>query len=282
MKAVFQQIETAAEVSWKVHRRSEERFGFEWHFHPEHELTFITAGTGRRFVGDSIEEYTPGDLVLTGPDLPHTYASHESSVPGEAVVVQFRSDFLGKELFEVPDLAPIGIMLAKASSGLCFPGPRLAAVDATLRGLPERPGPERTIDLLQVLLLLARAGNVRPLASSGYRPTLNHSTRDRLDAICGYLQAQYSEPVELSEVARVAHLSPAACSRFIHRTMGRTLTEYLNEVRIGAACRLLTETDRRVAEIATTCGYPNLANFNRQFRKLKGTTPRAYRDAFQS
>jgi AraC-like DNA-binding protein len=282
VEAAFEQIETAAEVSWKAHRRAEEHFDFHWHFHPEYELTLITAGAGRRFVGDSIEEYAPGDLVLTGPDLPHTYASEESSALAEAVVCQFRPDFLGQELFAGPDLAPIGTMLARASSGLCFPAPRLAAIDATLRGLPERPGPERTIDLLRVLLHLARSGNIRPLASPGYRPTLNHATRDRLDAICRYLQARYPEPVMLSEVARVAHLSPAACSRFIHRTMGRTLTEYLNELRIGAACRLLAETDRQVAEIATTCGYPNLANFNRQFRRLKGTTPRSYRDAFRS
>jgi AraC-like DNA-binding protein/mannose-6-phosphate isomerase-like protein (cupin superfamily) len=280
--AVFEQIETAAEVSWKVHRRAEERFDFHWHFHPEYELTFITSGTGRRFVGDSIEEYTPGDLVLTGPDLPHTYASRESETLAEAIVVQFRSDFLGKELFAGPDLAPIANMLARASRGLCFPVPRLVAIDSTLRGLPERPGPERTIDLLHVLLLLGRASSTRSLASPGYRPALNHATRDRLDAICLYLHARYSEPVILSEVARVAHLSPAACSGFIHRTMGRTLTEYLNELRIGAACRLLAETDRQVGEIAIACGFPNLANFNRQFKKLKGTTPRAYRGAFQS
>jgi AraC-like DNA-binding protein len=280
--AVFEQIETASEVSWKVHRRAEERFDFHWHFHPEYELTFITSGTGRRFIGDSIEEYTPGDLVLTGPDLPHTYASHEGPTLAEAVVVQFQRDFLGRKLFSVPDLTPIGKMLDRASTGLCFPAPRRAAIDAALGGLPERPGPERTIDLLHALLRLARSHNIRQLASPGYRPTLNHATRDRLDDVCHYLHAHYSGPVVLDEVARVAHLSPAACSRFIRRTMGRTLTEYLNELRIGAACRFLAETDRQVAEIATACGYPNLANFNRQFRKVKGMTPGAYRAAFRS
>jgi AraC-like DNA-binding protein len=282
VEAVFEQIETADEVSWKVHTRTGERFDFDWHFHREYELTLITSGAGRRFVGDSIEEYTAGDLVLTGPDLPHTYASREEGTPPEAVVVQFRRDFLGPGLLAGPDLAPIGALLDRASAGLCFPAPRPAAIDTTLRGLPGQPGPERTIDLLRVLLRLARSDNIRPLASPGYRPALNHATRDRLDDVCRYLQAHYSEPVSLREVSRVAHLSPAACSRFIRRTIGRTLTEYLNELRIGAACQLLAETDRQVAEVAITCGYPNLANFNRQFRKLKATTPTAYRAAFRS
>lgn len=282
MDAVFERIGTATEVSWTVHRRAAQRFDFHWHFHPEYELTLVTSGTGRRFVGDSIEKYDPGDLVLAGPALPHTYASDESATHAEAVVVQFQPDFLGPEFFARPDLGPISTMLARASSGLCFPGPRLVAIDTALRGLPEQPGPERTIDLLHVLLLLARASSSRPLASSGYRPTLNHATRDRLDSVCRYMQARFSEPITLSQVARVANLSPPACSRFIHRTIGRTLTEYLNELRVGAACQLLAETDRQVAEIAIACGYPNLANFNRQFRKLKGTTPRAYRAAFPS
>ncbi|MBO0835141.1 MAG: AraC family transcriptional regulator [Actinobacteria bacterium] len=281
MEAVFEQIATAPEVSWKVHRRVAQRFDFQWHFHPEYELTLVSSGTGRRFIGDSIREYSPGDLVIIGPELPHTYASNDDSASGEAVVVQFGHDFLGQDIFDRPDLEPIGRLLQRASTGVSFPPPRDAAIDITLSGLPEQPGPERTIDLLRVLLSLARARNAQPLASPGYRPVLNHATRDRLDEVCRYLQAHYHEPVTLSDVARVAHLSPAACSRFIRRSMGRTLTEYLNELRVGAACRLLAETDRQVADIASGCGYPNLANFNRQFRRLKATTPRAYRAAFR-
>lgn len=280
MEAVFERVETVPEVSWTCHLRREERFGFHWHFHPEHELTLITAGTGHRFVGDSIEPYGPGDLVLAGPDLPHTYAS--DSGPAEAVVAQFRPDFLGPALFAGPDLAPIGRLLAAAAGGLAFPAARAAEVGATLRGLLDRPGPERTLDLLAVLLALARAGDARPLAGPGYRPALDRTTRDRLDAVCRHLQDRYREPVRLAEVARVAHLSPAACCRFFRRATGRTLTAYLTELRIAAACRLLADTDRPVTDIATSCGYPNLANFNRRFRQLKATTPRSYRAAHRT
>jgi AraC-like DNA-binding protein len=280
MEAVFEQIETPPEVSWQCHVRRAARFDFHWHYHPECELTLITHGTGRRFVGDSMEEYGPGDLVLTAPNLPHTYVSEGESAYAEAIVVQFRPDFLGAKLFAGPDLAPIGELLNGAMRGLARQAHEDAPISELLARLATRPGPERTVDLLDVLLRLARLGT-RPLASSGYQPAHDQASSRRLDDICRHLHDHFAEPVTLSEIARVAHLTPAACSRFFHRTMGRTLTGYITELRIGAACRMLVSTDRPIAEIAASCGYPNLANFNRRFRMLKATTPTDYRSAFQ-
>ena len=279
MEAVYEKIETAPEVSWRSHIRRAGGFDFHWHFHPEHELTLITRGTGRRFVGDCIEEYGPGDLVLTGPDLPHTYASDSLSAGAEAVVIQFRPDFLGRALFAGPDLAPIGRVLADSSAGLAFPGDRPPVIDEKLSRICDRPGPERTLDLLEILLQLSQSQG-RRLASPSYSPIHNHASRDRLDSICRFLHARYAQPVTLAEIAGAAHLSPAACSRFFRRAMGRTLTAYLTELRIGAACRMLLDTDRPVGEIATACGYQNLANFNRRFRELKATTPMVYRVSY--
>jgi AraC-like DNA-binding protein len=281
VEAVLEQIETPPEVSWQWHVRRAGRFDFHWHYHPECELTLITHGTGRRFVGDSMEEFRPGDLVLTAPNLPHTYASEDGCTYAEAIVVQFLPDFLGARLFAGPDLIPIGELLSRAARGLTCPAPQDAGISETLTRLGTRPGPERTIDLLDVLLRLARL-DTRPLASREYQPTHDHASSRRLDDICSHLHAHYAEPIPLRDIAQVAHLTPAACSRFFRRTMGRTLTAYITELRIGAACRMLVSTDRPVGEIAATCGYPNLANFNRRFRELKSTTPKAYRAAFQT
>jgi AraC-like DNA-binding protein len=279
MEAVLQRIETPPEVSWQLHVRREAHFDFHWHYHPECELTLITHGTGRRFVGDSVEEYGPGDLVLMAPNLPHTYASEGNSAHAEAIVIHFRPDFLGAPLFAGPDLAPIREMLTRAARGLARPAQQDAGISELLAQLGARPGPERTIGLLDVLLRLARL-ETRALASRGYQPSYDSASSRRLDDMCRHLHAHFADPVTLSEIARVAHMTPAACSRFFHRAMGRTLTGYLTELRIGAACRMLASTDRPVAEIAATCGYPNLANFNRRFRLLKATTPTDYRAAF--
>lgn len=286
MEAILELIQTPPEVSWQCHVRREDRFDFHWHYHPECELTLITRGAGRRFVGDSMEEYRAGDLVFLAPALPHTYASDDEHSGGgarcgtEAVVVQFRPEFLGAGLFARPDLAPVGDLIARAARGLAVPASGASTIAALLPRLTTGPGPERTITLLAILLQLARL-ETRPLASSRYQPTHDHASSRRLDDICRYLHAHYDEPVTLRDVATVAHLTPAACSRFFHRAMGRTLTDYIGELRVGAACRLLVDTDQPVAQIAAACGYLSLANFNRRFRQLKSTTPTAYRAAFQ-
>ena len=279
MDAAFERIDALPRTSWKFHVRSEPRFGFRWHFHDEYELTLITRGTGRRFVGDSLEAYDPGDLVLFGEDLPHAYVS-DTADGNEAVVLQFRRSFLGPELFDAPDFAAVGTLLARSRRGLAYPRALGSALRARMHGLGSLDGAERTLGLLGLLVELARVPDPRPLASQHYQPTLNVTTRARIDAVCRFLQEAYDRPVNLAEVAAVAHLTPAAFSRFFQREMGRTLTAYLTELRISAACRLLASTDLPVATIAGRCGYGNLANFNRRFRVLKQMAPREYRRAF--
>lgn len=280
MRASFEQIEVTGESAWKQHVRRLPVFPFEWHFHREAELTLITEGSGSRFAGDCIETYGPGDLTLIGPGLPHTYMSAAGPPVHEAVVAQFRRDFLGPGLFGSAGLAPIAGLLDRSAQGLAFTAAARDRAGAIMRAMPELPACERTVALLQVLTMLARDDS-RPLASDHYAPVLGDATRLRIDAVCRYIHARYTEPITLGQVAEVAHLSPVACSRFFHRAMGRTLTTYLNELRVGAACRLLADTDLPIAEAAAMSGYQNLSNFNRRFRELKRMSPRDYRARFQ-
>jgi AraC-like DNA-binding protein len=271
MRATFEHIRTSPHLSWTLFVRREPQFGFLWHFHREYELTLITRGMGTRFVGDSVEDYRPGDLTLIGPELPHTYASIGDGQ--EAVVAQFRRDSFGPGFFDRPEFAEVAELLDRSARGL-----RLPPGGAALAELVGQPPAERTVGLLGALVGLARTGNeARPLASPAQRVALSSRTRDRIDAVIRLLHAEYARPVSLAEVAGVAHLSQPATSRFFRRTTGSTITDYLNGVRINAACRLLLESDRRIADIAADCGYANLSNFNRRFRELKGMSPRDYR-----
>ncbi|WP_433443278.1 AraC family transcriptional regulator [Nonomuraea sp. CA-141351] len=277
MRAIYEHIEATSQLSWKLYVRQASHFRFAWHFHREFELTLITRGTGTRFVGDCVEEYGPGDLTLIGPQMPHTYQSMPGHGRHEAIVAQFRRDFLGRDFFDRPEFAGVASLLERSARGLSFPP---HAVD--LGAFGAMPPPERTLALIDALVRLSRCAEARPLAGDQHIPVLNGSTRDRIDAIVRLLNEEYAGPVTLEAVARAAHLAPASASRFFRRTTGTTITGYLNMLRVDAACRLLRETDRSISGIAADCGYSNLSNFNRRFRELKGMSPREYRSRWQN
>lgn len=277
MQATREHIVTEGDVSWTYSAFTAPAFGVVWHYHPEIELTLITQGAGTRIVGDSVETYRPGDLALIGPDLPHTYISGLDSGPQSAVVIQFRRDFLGDGWLSRPEFEPILRLIDDATHGVTL-DPR-ADVRDTLLALPTRDPLDRTMALIRLLDHLADDGHRRTLATphSGHR--LPAPARRRIDAACSYVQASYTDPgaVGLTSVAAAAHMTPAAFSRFFRRAMGRTLTDYVTELRLANACRLLADSDLPVVDVAIRSGYGNLSNFNRQFRARKEMTPREYR-----
>lgn len=276
----FEHVQPGEASAWNQHVRSEASFPFLWHFHEEFELTLITAGIGTRFIGDSIETYEPGDLTFIGPDLPHTYASTPGKHGAGAIVMQFRRDFLGENFFDAVDLSPVAGLLGRAARALWFDPSVATKVRPAAEALSQAAPCERTVLLLQILTVLAGEKRYRALVGTEYSPALTATTRERIDAVCNYLYSRLSEPIDARAVADIAHLSPSAFSRFFRRTMGRTLTAYVNELRVSSACRLLVETDLSISAIAGQCGYENLSNFNRRFLQLKHVSPRQYRARF--
>jgi AraC-like DNA-binding protein len=269
----------ASSFVWK--RRRDPRFEFSWHFHPEVELTRVVRSRGRRLVGDSVEDYADGDLVLLGPELPHTWHSEPGRRgPHEAVVVQFAPAFLGPAFLAVPELLPVRRLLERARRGLRFEGRPAREVGRRLDAMQDLDGFARLRSLLEVLALLAAERRARPLASPGYAPPARRGDPARIDRVCRFLAERFLEDVPLAEAASRAHLSPSAFCRFFRARTGKTLVGYLNELRIGHACRLLVETDRPVADVAFASGFHNLAHFNRRFLALRGRPPREFRRAF--
>ena len=254
-------------------------FPYRWHFHAAYELTLITAGQGRRFVGDSIEWFETGDLVLLGPHLPHTWHSD----PGRgrrsaAVVVRFETDCFGGDFFERGELTRIRGLLERSRRGLSYgASPAVGEVAAALtRGCDAQPFAQM-IALLDMLQVLATRGRGRELSSPAYASTARAIDARRIDRVCRHVMQHIARRLPLGDVAAIAGLSPEAFSRFFHRMTGRTFVAWIHEVRIGHACRLLTTTERPVLEVALAAGFENLSNFNRVFRRLRGCTPRAFR-----
>ncbi|MEU8223234.1 AraC family transcriptional regulator [Kribbella sp. NPDC048915] len=277
MKPRYERPGVPGGTTFTCFTRRDKAFGFAWHFHQEYELTLITVGSGTRYVGTSVEGYLPGDLVLLGPELPHTYASGERS---EAAVTQFRHDFLGAGFFDLPQFAAIRSMLNESARGLYFGGAR-QELRAEIASLPRLAPAVQTVRLLGVLQCLAADGVASPITGAGYAAAPSSAVRDRVDVVCRYLQEAHTEPVVLDEVAALVHMAPTSFSRFFRRAIGCTLTDYVNQLRVETACRLLTTTALPVTEVAARSGYRNLANFNRRFRELKAMQPSQYRAAHQ-
>jgi AraC-like DNA-binding protein len=278
MRARIERVSTGPAASFLCRRRVDARFGFYWHFHLEVELTLIVRSRGRRFVGDSIEPYEEGDLVLLGSNLPHTWDSDPSRQgPHEAVFCQFSPSFLGQDFLGAPELTAVRRLLERSAQGLRFGGRTQREAARRMEGLEGMQGLGRLAALLELLDLLARSREFRTLSTREFVPALRRGDAGRIDRVCRFLNDRCAERVTLAEAAAVAHLSIPAFSRFFRRKTGRTLVAYLNELRTGLACRELIESDRSVSEIAFHSGFNNLSNFNRRFLELKGMSPREFR-----
>lgn len=254
-------------------------YGTRWHFHPEVQITLATKSQGYRIVGDSISPLRDGDCVLIGSDVPHVWQQDPSMDRHavQAVIVRFRRDFLGADWLARPEMDRLNKLLVRARRGLQVTGRTLAEISGRLQALPKLDGLTRIVELLSVLDGLSRSGELKPLASASFRPALEATDQERMGRILRYIEENLVDELSRDDLARVASLSAGAFSRYFKSRMGKSLPEYVNELRTGRACRLLAESDQPVTDIAFDCGYRNLANFNRWFLKLTGHPPRHYR-----
>ncbi len=256
-------------------------FGCLWHFHPEFELTLCLSGGTHRWVGDRISPLAEGDLVFLGPNLPHDYRNDPAPGrpvrPVDAVNVQFPPAFLGGNWLDPAEMNDISRLFQRASDGLSITGAaRDRAADHMIRMLDVH-GVRRLILLLEMLADLASASDLTRIASPGFAPEIRSVDSERMGFISAFIQEKIDQPLYLSDVAGHAGMSPITFSRYFRSRTGKTFPNYLNELRIARVCRLLVETDGTVSEIAWSCGFDSLANFQKQFRKIHACTPKDYR-----
>ncbi len=277
MKPVFEKVPRRDWESFHCELIQGSDYGTRWHFHPEFQLTLAVRSSGHRVVGDNIAPLTDGDMVLLGSNLPHVWHQDEDKGGVDAIVVRFEENFLGREFLDRPEMEGVRRLLRRAARGLEVRGQTRREVAQRLRHLAGASGLTRVVDLLAILDLLARAKDLRALASAGYEPTLHATDQGRMERVCDFIHEHLTEDIDRAQLAKLAHLSEGAFSRFFRSRTGKTVPEYINEVRIGRACRLIAEDQHNITDIALDCGYRNLANFNRRFREVVGRTPREYR-----
>ncbi len=279
MKPVFEKVPRRDWESFHCEVVEGPDYGTRWHFHPELQLTLALKSSGHRVIGDNIAPLADGDLVLVGSNLPHVWHQDTGSKAADvhAIIVRFTEDFLGRDFMSMPEMEMVTRLFRRAARGLEVRGKTLEDVSTHMQRLAASTGLARVIELLSILDILARAKDLIPLASAAYEPTLQAADQDRMERVCDYIHTHLTEDIDRAGLAKLAHLSEGAFSRFFKSRTGKTVPEYINEVRIGRACRLIAEDDHNITDIALDCGYRNLANFNRRFREVTGVTPRDYR-----
>ena len=287
MRPIVQHIETRAGRSFLLERyRPRGGWAFNWHGHPEFELTLIERGRGRRLVGDHAGDFADGDLVLIGPDLPHTWQSVPRGRAGgrsAAVVAQFAADWPARAGLGLPEHVATRRMLARASVALRFTGKAAADAADDLAAAIDLPPARQATALVGVLCRLAAVRGPQPLATPAFAVRAVRQGRQS-DALLDRAAAHVAACLDAgrcpaqAEVAARCRASPSSFSRAFRRATGRTFTAYLHEARVARACRLLIETDAKTTALALDSGFENLSNFNRVFKRLTGATPSAYRD----
>ena len=285
MKPVFEQIPGRGSESFWCETIRGPDFGCTWHFHPEYELTLTLRSQGHRIVGDHYAVLDPGDLVLVGPNLPHIWQNDVAVNGGtdvHAIVIQFRDDFLGKEFIGRPELALVRQLLARSHRGLKVTGQTRQRVADRIQEIVSQTGYDRLLGLLWILGELAHSREFCPLAAADFQSEANHGDEERMTRIWDFINQRVGEPIYLQDVARIAALSETAFERYFRARTGRTFVDFLNELRIGRACRLLSETSKPVTTIAFSCGFENLANFNRQFLRRRKISPRQFRSRLET
>ncbi len=283
MKPLFEKV-LLAEASFLIKEEHFNRFDIPWHLHPEFELSLLFQGDGKLNVGDQISDIGEQELVLLGPNLPHSWFGNLNARPGsksKQIVIQFPQDFLGNGFFQQHAFTKIADLLHRSARGLIFSEPEKTRVARKIRRMLHMPDFERTMELLNVLHILAQGRHYRILSSIGYSSQLNEHESARLNNIYKFILENFRNYLDLKTVARYANMTPQAFSKYFRERTRKNYITFLNEVKIGYACRLITEKKMNISQICYECGYTNLSNFNRQFRRIMDLTPSQYARQFE-
>ncbi|MDB5023612.1 MAG: hypothetical protein JWP78_1367 [Mucilaginibacter sp.] len=255
-----------------------------FHFHNAYEMVFILKSNGRRIVGDNIENFTDGDLVLMGPDLPHVwynekeYYLENSTSRVRAIVIYFHPDWLTDDILKSSDHTKLGLLFKNSNRGIKILGLTKAKVLKHIIKLTSSQGLKRIILMLIILDLLSKSEEYECLASAGYINSYKEKDVKRIDNVYQYVMNNYRKKIKLEHVANIAHMTPTAFCKYFKARTQKTFTYFVNEVRVGYACKLLFNENLSISEICYECGFNNFTHFNRNFQELKKMTPTEFRN----
>ncbi|MDD2961926.1 MAG: AraC family transcriptional regulator [Muribaculaceae bacterium] len=257
-------------------------FDYATHFHTDFELNLVLHDKGKRVVGDSIEEFPPCDLVLIGPNIPHRWQG-EIVKGNQVITIQFHDQLLSYQILQKKMFNSIKEMLQKSNRGIQFVEDEDSNIVKQILQMSKINGFKVCLEFLSLLYELSTSPNQRLLASRSFDSdsVIRDSKSRRIAKICDYINKNHMNQIKLSDLAETVSMSDSALSHFFKKRTNRNLVDYINDVRIGNATKMLFETTHSINEIAFLCGFNNISNFNRIFKKNRGKTPTEYRESIQ-
>ncbi|MEA1784518.1 AraC family transcriptional regulator [Arenibacter sp. GZD96] len=286
MKSALQKSPIPVNHALVVHYLEQSFFDPNWHFHPEYQLFMVLQGSGTRFVGDHVKQFKKGEITFSGPNLPHLWRSDQDSLRSQkkgmakGIVVYFGGNLISENLMQKEEMIALRQLFKKSLRGIDILGKTAEKVGVMLRNLLQLEGFDQVLGLLQILNLLAKSKEYRFLASPGYTNTLKEGDTDRMNRVYAYVMKHFTQKISVSELAALTNMTPTSFSRYFKIHANKTFSEFLSEIRIGHACKLLIDKKRNSSQACYESGFQTLSNFNRQFKTIMNRTPTEYQKKY--
>ncbi|NMH87924.1 AraC family transcriptional regulator [Flavivirga algicola] len=282
MKAQFEKIAAPLENSFKSFIYEDKRFDAPWHFHPEFELTYIVKGKGIRYVGNNIQKFEEGDFVLIGSNLPHCWKNTETNEGFvESIIFQWDENLLGNDWILKREFSEIKKLLHRASKGIKFHKKTAEKHLERLKNILEQTPFKKMIGFLEFLEELSHVKEYEILCSPNFTPILNRKATNRIETVYHFVRHNYDKKIKLNDVSNLVSMSDEAFCRFFKKSFNKSFFTFINEYRINLACKLLSETNKQVRQIAYECGYESLPFFYKQFQKFMNCSPLHFKKALE-
>lgn len=286
MKPQLLKISKSPAHSFSVRHDLKPSMNNKLHYHPEAELIYFSMGEGRQFVGDHISEFKAGDLILLGANLPHYWRFNESFTDGQAnhladvKVAHFSASFFGEYFLNLPENKAIKEVLEKAKRGIRIEGKNKQKVVDVLSALVCAEGTDRIIYLIQALAEISRCEQLELLSSVGYAHHTEEVGNERIRVVYEYTFANFKSKIHLEDIAEVAGISPNSFCRYFKSFTQKTYWQFLTEVKVGQACKLLIDNRLNIKQVCYESGFNNFASFYKSFKDITGKSPLSYQKEF--
>lgn len=287
MKPQFLEVSSDSVSSFSARKDVMPDINNQWHYHLVLELIYFKKGFGTQYVGDSIERFSDGDVALIGRNLPHywkfddIYFEPNSKSKVEVFVIHFDQNFLGEHFLDLPENSEIKKSLALSMRGFQFSGQTREKLSQLIPKIIESKGTNKIIKLLKALETIATQNEYTFLASPNFNYRFNEDEKNRIMDIYNYTLSNYTQKITLEEISKIANLSPNSFCKFFKMKNGKTYTHFVNEIRVGEACRKLIENQMTIKEICFASGFNNFTSFHECFKNIMGISPLKYKQQYK-